>query len=149
VRADVPFLLEYMVGGEVMFERQDEVIAPYRRESYEAYLQMPHAWRVTPRVSGRRVIAEYFYSPEDINLIGWTVQLRSAPWAYTSLTAELGYEEDTGGTLRRAIWRDTLTAEWRIRQLTVQGQMQYSREEQGGYERDRTVIRFIARRDFR
>jgi len=149
VRADVPFLLEYMVGGEVIYERQDEVIAPYRRESYEAYLQMPHAWRVTPRVSGRRVIAEYLYSPEDINLTGWTVQLRSAPWAYTSLTAELGYEEDTGGTLRRAIWRDTLTAEWRIRQLTVQGQLQYSREEQGGYERDRTVIQFIARRDFR
>jgi len=149
VRVDHPFLLDYMVGGEVLFERQDEEIAPYRRESVEAYLQMPHTWRVTPRVSGRRVVTDYQYSPEDVDLIGWAVQLRSAPWAHTALTAEAAYEEDTGGTLRRAVWRDTLTAEWRLRQLSVRGQAQYTLEEQGTYERERTVIRITAQRDFR
>lgn len=148
LRVDQPFPQDYMLGGEAMFERQDEEIAPYRRESYDAYLQMPPLWRVNLRLSGRRVLADYLNSPEDVNLTGWALQLRSVPWAYTTLTAEAAYEEDTGGTLRRAIWRDTLSAEWRIRQLAVRGEAQYTREEQGTYERDRTVIRITARRNF-
>jgi len=149
LRVDQPLWQGYLLGGEVMFENEEEVYAPYRRRTYDAYLQLPALARVSARLSGRRIIAEYLNSPEDVNLAGWAVQLRSDPWAYTSLSAEAAYEEDTGGTLARAIWRDTLSLEWRIRQLAVRGDAQYTREEQGGFERDRKLIRVTARRDFR
>jgi hypothetical protein len=147
LRFDQPFLPGTMLGGEAMFERQDEVIAPYRRESYDAYLQLPPLFSVDARLSGRRVMTDYFNSPEDVNLTGWALQLRASPWAYTTLSAEAAYEEDSGGTLRRALLRDTLGAEWRLRQLAVRGEAQYTREEQGSFERERTVIRISARRD--
>lgn len=148
LRIDLPFLQDFMVGGEASFERQEEEIAPYRRASYDAYLQLPVLFRIGTRFSARRIEADYLNSPEDIDLIGWAVQLRALPWASTTLTAEVAYEEDTGGTLARSTMRDTIGLEWRIRQLSVRGDAQYAREEQGGFERDRTVIRFLVRREF-
>lgn len=148
LRFDQPFLQEYTLGGEVMFERQDEEVSPFRRESYDAYLQLPSFFRVYSRFSGQRVFVDYLNSSEDVNLTRWAIQLRSNPWAYTSLTAEASYEEDIGGTLRRATTRDTIGLEWRIRQLLVRAEGGYSRELQGAFERDRTVIRISARRDF-
>ncbi len=148
LRADQPLLSGASAGVEVMFERQEEEISPYRRQSYDAYLQLPVWVRIDTRLSARRLFVEYANSPEDVDLIGWAVQLRSNPWLYTSLTAESTYEEDTGGTLRRAIVRNSLGVEWRFRQLSVRGEGQHIREELGTFERDRTVIRLTARREF-
>ena len=148
LRIDQPLMTGMTVGGEASFERQDEEIAPYNRQSYDIYLQLPEWARTSPRLSARRLFVEYANSLEDVDLTGWALQLRSNPWSYTSLTAEVNYEEDTGGTLRRVIVRDTLGLEWRFRQLLVRGEGQYTREEQGTFERNRTVIRFTARREF-
>jgi len=148
LRVDLPLPSGMIVGGEAYFEHQNEEIAPYERQSYDAYLQLPVWARTSPRLSARRVYVEYANSPEDVDLTGWAVQLRSNPWAFTSLTAEVNYEEDTGGTLRRVIVRDTLGLEWRYRQLLVSGVGQYTREEQGTFERKRAVIRFTVRREF-
>ncbi len=148
LRVDLPLLSGMTVGGEAYFEHQNEEISPYERQSYDVYLQLPVWARTSPRLSARRLFVEYANSPEDVDLTGWALQLRANPWAYTSLTAEINYEEDVGGTLRRVIVRDTLGLEWRFRQLLVRGEGQYSREEQGTFERNRTVIRFTARREF-
>jgi len=148
LRVDLPFLQDFMAGGEASFERQEEEIAPYRRSSYDLYLQLPMLLRIGTRFSARRIEADYPYSPEDIKLTGWSVQLRAIPWDNTTLTAEAAYEEDTGGTLMRSTLRDTIGLEWRVRQLSVRGDAQYTREEQGGFERDRSVIRFLVRREF-
>ena len=148
LRVDQPLMSGASAGVEAMFERQEEEIAPYRRQSYDAYLQLPVWARISPRLSARRLFVEYANSPEDVDLIGWTLQLRSNPWTYTSLTAETTYEEDTGGSLRRAIVRGSLGVEWRFRQLSIRGEGQHTREELGTFERERTVIRFTARREF-
>lgn len=148
LRVDQPLLSGASAGIEVMFERQEEEISPYRRQNYDAYLQLPVWARIGTRLSARRLFVEYANSPEDVDLVGWAVQLRSSPWLYTSLTAESTYEEDTGGTLRRAIVRNSLGVEWRFRQLSVRGEGQHAREELGTFERDRTVIRLTARREF-
>ena len=131
-----------------MFERQEEEISPYRRQSYDAYLQLPVWARTSPRLSARRLFVDYANSSEDVDLTGWTLQLRSNPWYYTSLTAETTYEEDTGGSLRRVIVRDSLGIEWRFRQLSIRGEGQHVREELGTFERERTVFRLTARREF-
>jgi hypothetical protein len=148
VRVDQPLRRGYTVGGEAMFENQDEVIAPYQRESLDTYLQTPMVYRVSLRLSTRRVRQDYADSPEDVDLTGWGLQLRSIPWAFTLLTAEATYEDDVGGTLPRALWRDTVGIEWRVRQLSLRADGEYSREKQGSYNRERTVIRVTARREF-
>ena len=148
LRVDQPLLSGASAGVEVMFERQEEDISPYRRQSYDAYLQLPVWARISPRLSARRLFVEYANSPEDVDLTGWTLQLRSNPWYYTSLTAEATSEEDTGGSLRRMIVRGSLGIEWRFRQLSIRGDGQHTREELGTFERDRTVIRLTARREF-
>ena len=104
--------------------------------------------RTSPRLSARRLFVDYANSPEDVDLFGWTLQLRSNPWYYTSLTAEATYEEDTGGSLRRVIVRNSLGIEWRFRQLSIRGEGQHVREELGTFERERTLFRLTARREF-
>lgn len=149
LRVDQPLLSGASAGAEVMFERQEEEISPYRRRNYDAYLQLPVWLRIGARLSARRLFVEYTNSPEDVDLIGWAVQLRSDPWLYTSLTAERASEEDTGGSLRRAIVRSSFGVEWRFRQLSVRGEGQHTREELGTtFERDRTLVRLTARREF-
>jgi hypothetical protein len=148
LRVDQPLLTGMTVGGEVMFEYQDEEISPYRRQSYDAYVQLPVLARMSPRISIRRLFVEYSNSPEDVDLTGWTLQLSANPWNYTSLTAEATYEKDTGGSLRRVLLRNSLGIEWRLRQLSVRGEAQYTREQLGSFDRNRKVIRIMARRDF-
>ena len=148
LRVDQPLVSGASAGAEVMFERHEEEISPYRRQSYDAYLQLPVWARISTQLSARRLFVEYANSPEDVDLTGWTVQLRSNPWYYTSLTAETTYEEDTGGSLRRTIVRESLGIEWRFRQLSIRGEGQHAREELGTFERERTVFRLTARREF-
>ena len=148
LRVDQPLVSGASAGIEIMFERQEEEISPYRRQSYDAYLQLPVWARTSPRLSARRLFVDYANSSEDVDLTGWTLQLRSNPWYYTSLTAETTYEEDTGGSLRRVIVRDSLGIEWRFRQLSIRGEGQHVREELGTFERERTVFRLTARREF-
>jgi len=147
-RVDQPVWQDFMVGGEASYEHHEEEVAPYRRTSYDAYLQLPVLFRIGTRLTGRRITADYLNSVEDIDLVGWAVQLRATPWIHTTFTAEAAYEEDTGGTLTRSVLRDIVALEWRLRQLSVRGDVQYAREEQGGFERERTVIRVLVRRDF-
>ncbi len=148
LRVDQPLVSGASAGVEVMFERQEEEISPFRRQSYDAYLQLPVWARTGARLSARRLFVEYANSPEDVDLIGLAVQLRANPWAYTSLTAETTYEEDSGGSLPRVIRRDSLGIEWRFRQLSLRGEGQHTREELGTFERERTLIRLTARREF-
>jgi len=147
-RADYPFWQEWVVGGEVTFEDQKEDIASYDRESYDAYLQIPFPRFTTLRISGRAVQVDNKTSTEDVDLTGYGIRFRSRPWPRASITAELSYETDVGGTTERRTWGRTLGAEWRIRQLTLTAEGRFVRERQGVFERERTLIRAIARRDF-
>jgi hypothetical protein len=148
LRVDQPLLTGMTVGGEVLFEQQEEEVSPYRRRSYDAYLQLPVLARISPRLSVRRLFVEYSNSPEDVDLTGWTLQLSTNPWTYTSLTAEASYEKDTGGSLQRLLQRNSLGIEWRLRQLSVRGEAQYTHEQLGTFDRNRSLIRLSARRDF-
>ena len=83
-----------------------------------------------------------------MNVRGWTLRLQARPWSSSLLSAERSYDEDTGGTIPRRNWATVVQAEWRIRQLTLRAEGRQSREEQGGFVRERTLIRALARRDF-
>jgi hypothetical protein len=149
-RMDLPVAEETTVGGEARYEEQREDIAPYTRDTYDTYIQFPLPYTTTAnlRVSGRRVIADNIGSPEDVNLKGWGVRLQARPWYRATLSAETTQDEDTGGTILRRNRNATVAAEWRIRQLTLRAEGRQTKEEQGIYERERLVLRAIARREF-
>ncbi len=147
-RADYPLRHGWVVGGELRFEKQDEDIAPYVRESADAYVQVPLPRASTLRVSATRVVGDNIGSPEDIDLIRYSAILRTRPWNRAVLSAEFSQEDDTGGTLSRHRSAGSVRAEWRIRQLVLTGEARYVDERQGLSERDRTLVRAIVRREF-
>lgn len=149
-RAGLPVGNIAEAGGEARHERQQEDIAPFTRDSYDAYVQFPVPRTSTAilRMAGRRVIADNIGSPEDVNARGWTLRLQARPGLRATLSAEQSYDKDTGGTIPRRDRVTAILAEWRIRQLTLRAEGRRSREEQGGFVRERTLVRALARRDF-
>lgn len=138
------------VGGEARHEEQREDIAPFVRDSYDAYVQLPvpRTSSASVRIAGRRVIADNIGSPEDVDARGWTLRWQARAFFNATFSAERRYDEDTGGTIVRRNWATILFAEWRIRQLTLRAEGRQSREQQGDFERERTLIQLLARRDF-
>lgn len=147
-RADVPLAGEWTVGGEVTREEQHEEISPYTRRSVDAYVQLPLPYAATLRVSGRRVVADNLNSPEDVNLNGYSVQLRARPGFRTTITAEASADEDDGGTIPREFRSRVVAAEWRYRQLSLRAEARSALDVQGASERERMLIRVQARREF-
>jgi hypothetical protein len=62
--------------------------------------------------------------------------------------ADVSYEEDTGGTIMRRTGRGTFIAEWRIRQLILRAEGQYARERQGDFEREKSSVKLLVKREF-
>jgi hypothetical protein len=149
-RLDVPFWDDAMVGGEARYEDQQDDVAPYNRQSFDAYVQLPVPYTSTTvfRVSGKRVIGDNIGSPEDVDLKGWGARLTSRLAYRGLLTAETNYYEDTGGTQFRRNRDTRLAAEWRIRQLTLTAEGRRTLETLGNYETERNILRALARRDF-
>jgi hypothetical protein len=75
------------------------------------------------------------------------LRLRARPWFRASLTADLNYEEDTGGSVYRNLISGSSTLTWRVRRLVLNAELRLSRELQGTYERDRKLFRFFLTRE--
>jgi len=147
-RADVPFWAGWYTGGEVIYEKQEEDIAPFNRDHYSAYLQMPLPKFSTLRFGGRRDIVDNQTSAPDSDITGAFVRYTMRPWSRALFTAESTYEKDTGGTDDRTTSTQAVTFDWRIRQLILRFNARYIEETQGSFERDRFIVRAEARRDF-
>jgi len=147
-RADVPFWAGWYAGGEIIYEKQDEDIAPFNRDHYSAYLQMPLPRFSTLRFGGRRDIVDNQTSAPDSDITGAFVRYTMRPWSRALFTAESTYEKDTGGTDERTTSTQAVTFDWRIRQLILRLNARYIEEQQGSFERDRFIVRAEARRDF-
>jgi hypothetical protein len=147
VSVDLP-LWGMVVGGEAVHENQSEDIAPFQRMSYDLFIQIPLPLSSTLRVAGRRVLVDNLRSTEDIDLLGSSAVLQSYPWPRLRVTAEASYEEDTGGAIPRRTLRGSAVAEWRIRQLLLRAEGQHAQERQGDFERGRSVVKLLLRREF-
>lgn len=146
-RADLPLKNDYRIGGEIVYEDYQQNLSPYIRDSVEGYLEMPLPYLSTLRLSTRQVRVDNISSSEDVDLRGIMLRIRSHPWYRTNLTIELNMEEDTGGSLQRKHTSAATTLSWRIRRLLLGAEARTSRELQGTFERDRTLIRFYLTRE--
>ena len=148
LRIDQPLSLGFTVGAEVMYEIQNEDIAPYHRNNYTSYIQTPVYLHSTLRLSGRMVRIDYLNSTEDVNLTGWSARMNTGPWGNAVMTAELNHEQDNGGSLPRSNERLTLGVNWLFRELTLRGEGLRSQETQGSYQREYSLLRVLLTRRF-
>ncbi len=150
-RADLPLRLawETWLGGSYEHEDRRETISPYRREAYDFYAQTedPFFGIGNLRLTGRQSRVQYENSVQDVNLRGYDLRYFSRHPLGIDLTADAGYERDTGGVVPRSRTFGSLRAQWRYRKATLQAEFLHVRESQGGFERTRTAAQLLFRRD--
>jgi hypothetical protein len=152
-RADVPLRLrlETSIGGSFEYENRRETIAPYRRESEDAYVQMeePILGSGNIRASTRRTRVNYDnFSLQNVNLTGSDLRYVSRHWLGTELTANVGVENDTGAAVPRRRLIESVKAQWRYRKASLTFDFGRTLETQGDFKRTRTLVQLVARRDF-
>lgn len=149
MRAETPLRLGFSVGGSFETEDRRETISPFRRGTGDLFLQTtdPLFGLLNLRLTGRRNRIVYDFSEQDVDLTGYELRLWSR-WFGVDLTGLANYEEDVGGPTPRSRRDASVNAVWRERKLTVTASVVYSLELQGDYEREHTLFRLTARRDF-
>jgi len=151
-RADIPLRVPFepMAGGS--FEREDrrETVSPYRRDAEDLYIQAEEPLFGTGnfRLSTRRLRVDYANSIQDVNLIGYDFRYWSRHWFGLDVSLDGSYERDTGGPVLRRRVIGSAKAQWRYRKATLTLDLARTRETQGTFERGRTLVQLLGRRDF-
>jgi hypothetical protein len=150
-RADVPLkaVVEVTVGGGFEYEDHHETIAPYTRQANDVYLQTedPFFGRGNIRVSTHRTRVDYATSTQNIDLSGYDIRYWSRHPLGIELSADAGFERDTGALIPRTRLAGALRAQWRVRKFNVTAELSRTRETQGDFERKRTLGQVLLRRD--
>jgi hypothetical protein len=151
-RADIPFgwPFEFLVGGGYEYENRDETVSPFHRQAADVYLQgdEPLLRTGTVRLSARRTKVDYAFSNQDVNLTGYDLRYWSRPWYGLDVSADATYEHDTGAPIPRSRVLGSLKARWRYRKATATLDFGHTRETQGLFDRSRTLVQLLLRRDF-
>jgi hypothetical protein len=150
-RTDVPlrWYVEAAVGWSFEHETRHETIAPYRRQAAEAYAQSQDPFFATGhlRIATRRVQVDYENSLQDIELHGWDLRYWVRFWG-VELSADAGYEIDTGAPVTRRRSIAAARAQWRYRKLALSLELGRTHEVQGELETRRLQVQMLGRRDF-
>ncbi len=141
LRVDYPLSNNWQVGGELIYTNQDEDIAPFTRDSIDAYVQVSLPWLSVFRATAHKETVDNKASTEDVDMVQYRVALTTRPWGRFSLSVDADYLEDTGGSLRRLRRGQNLSLEWRYRQMRFVMRGQHVFESQGVVEREQTIVK--------
>ncbi|HEX8986982.1 MAG TPA: hypothetical protein VF816_03400 [Rhodocyclaceae bacterium] len=151
LRADMPWNsgIATTLGGALEREERRETISPFRRYSAEAYAQSDEPLLDLGffRLSGRRVRVDYDIPLQNSNLRAGELRYWSRQRFGIDVNAALAAERDDAGVLPRQRRDFSLGARWQQRRLTVSATLQRTWESQGGIDRNRTAVQFLARRE--
>jgi len=144
------FWQAWQAGAEAQFQDQKEDISPFERETYNIYLQMPVTFinQSSLRLSAGLAHTDNLSSVEDSDLTRYGMRFFMRRSRNSSFAYETSQEEDTGGSLRELRREHAANFQWRFRKLSFIVEARYTDEEQGTFERERTVMRAMLRRDF-
>ena len=152
LHADLPFVavLALTAGGNFEFEDRHEIVAPYQRTTGEAYLQTdePLFGLGNLRATLRRARMEYAVAAQNSDLHSHELRFWSRHWFGIDLTAALSGERDNAGLIPRHRSDGSIGLQWQERKLTMTASLVHAHEAQGGVERNRTTLQFLAKRDF-
>jgi hypothetical protein len=150
-RMDMPLNLpiDVAIGGLYQREIFRETISPYRREQAELYVRSePPFGSGQIRLGARRVNQDFERSPQDVRLVGYDLSVLTRHAHGVTVSANATYERDTGAPLLRTRQLATARAQWRYRRADLTMDFVRSRESQDGYERRRSLVQILLRRDF-
>ncbi|MGE5094350.1 MAG: hypothetical protein ACM3SO_04380 [Betaproteobacteria bacterium] len=153
-RADVPLslLVDATVGGLAEWEDRREVIAPYKRTTFEAYAEVALPWisRSGIHVGGRRQKLEYPLTPEhDVTQTHYDARFWSRLPGDVEVSVGAGWDHDRGSPLVEREYKSLLSRlRWRVRRFTVTAEYARIFEAQGPAERLHSRGQVALRRDF-
>lgn len=153
-RTDIPLSLltrELLLGANAEREVRRETILPYKRASYEAYIQsdVPLVRNGNVRIGARRVQIDYDYYPElGVKLVAFDLRLWTRIAYGIELSADASRERDTGAPVVRERSYASTKAQWRQRKLLWTLELSRVRDTQGVADRIRTYGQMTLRRDF-
>jgi hypothetical protein len=154
-RADIPLNLlteQIRLGGYAEWEDRREVISPYRRTTYQAYVDtsLPLLARGGLRLAAQRQNTEYANQPEqNVDETTYNVRLWSRFRTGLELSIEGTRTRDTGSPLVAREYTNVLAkAQWRVRRFLMTLDFGRTRESQGISHTTHTTGEFRVRRDF-
>lgn len=153
-RAEYPLSLlsqEILLGGLAEREVRRETISPYKRSSFDAFVQMelPLVQSGSIRFGTRHLQVDYDLSPaQGVKLVGYDMRLWTRLGYGFDLSAEATRERDTGTPEARERTLVSAKARWRRRKLSLTFDLTRVRDAQGAAERTRTYGQVVLRRDF-
>lgn len=145
---DYPLGRGWAVGGEMRHTDHDEDIAPYVRDTYFAYVDVPVPAIARFRLAAYRETMDNAGSPEDVDLVRYTARAETRLWGSVYCTLDAEHERDTGGTLERRRNSQTLGVDWSYRRVRVGLRAQHFEETQGLTRREDTTVRAFLTREF-
>lgn len=150
-RVEVPLKLpvDVAIGGLYQRETVRETISPYRREQAELYVQSePPFGTGNIRLGARRVNQDFERSLQDVRLMGYDVSVLTQHADGVTVSANATYERDSGAPLARTRRLATARVQWRYLKAALTMDFVRSRETQDAYERKRSLVQILLRRDF-
>lgn len=140
--------LAMTLGGNIEREVRQETISPYRRTSFDAYVQTdePVLGLGFLRASTRRSRIDYDDKLQSSDLSGYELRYWSRRFGI-DFTASLGMERDTAGLQPRQRRDGSFGISWQERKFSLSGNLLYINETQGGITRNRTSFQIQARRE--
>jgi hypothetical protein len=147
-RAEFPFSSGWSIGGEYRYTDQDEDIAPFVGEHYEAFMQTASYWNTSVRLAVITDEVDFELSVEDVDRVQYVVAVSSKLPGATRLTYRLISSEDDGGSIVREDLRQSLQFDWRYRLMTFSLRAEQADVAQGDSRRDQTRVGAELRRSF-
>lgn len=153
-RADVPlpFVIDATLGGLAEWEDRREVIAPYRRTTFEAYGEVALPWlsRSGVHLGARRQRLEYPLTPtRDVRQSHYDARLWSRLPGGIEMSVGANRDRDRGSPIVEREYRSLLSRlRWRVRRFTLTAEYARVFESQGAIERTHSRGQIALRRDF-
>lgn len=154
LQAEIPLSLlwqQQLLGANAERESRREVILPYRRTSYETYVQvdLPLVDSGAIRLGSRRLQVDYGNDQaQDVNLRAYDLRLWLRLANSVDVSVDATRERDTGTPVLRERSFRSARAQWRQRKLVWTFSLTRTHELQGSAESKRTFGQMLLRRDF-
>jgi len=94
-----------------------------------------------------RSVVDNLLSEEDSDMTVFNANVTWQPRVNLSIRAEGTYDEDTGGTILRSSTRWRVTANWRVRKISLRLDTWYKEQLQGDLNNDHYQLWLQIRRD--
>lgn len=144
----LPTDIAITVGGEILSEKHNENLSSYLKNNTDLFMRIGLGFSSDLQLNFTQLQVDNLHSEEDVDLVRYSLRLKSHPVNRLTLSLQLSDEKDTGASLVRYYRNTTLSAQWRIRRLLLELSARKNSSTQGLGKNERTVFNFNLRRDF-